>query len=442
MARVLKFARDAGLTAEKADMNSGQVKLTGKVKDFSRAFNVELDDYKNGSVVNRELAENLSVPRNLASDVQGIFGVDNRQIKTTSDLQLTHSPARQATAGIGDSFLPNELADMYNFPKESMGGGQAVAILEFAGGLDPVANDRYYKDNGLQEPKIQTVKLDGVSGTPGTEWFDSEVALDSQVIGAVAPEANQQLIFAPYSKQGWVDAITRATFPENGEKQNSAISISWGDPESQWSDQEIQNIDMAFKKAALKGISIFVASGDEGAKGRFGQGKYCVQYPASDPWVTATGGTKFDENGKEVAWKGSGGGISTKFDVPDFQKGITLPPDIGGSGKPGRGVPDIAGIADGYRIRVKQRGDEETVGGTSAVAPLYAALMMRVNGALGHPVGYLNPFLYQNGNSGIFNDITEGNNEGYNAGPGWDAVTGWGSIKGDKFLELLRQQGK
>jgi kumamolisin len=104
-------------------------------------------------------------------------------------------------------------------------------------------------------------------------------------------------------------------------------------------------------------------------------------------------------------------------------------------------VPDIAGDASpstGYIVRV---GDNEVVvGGTSAVAPLYAAMMMRINGALGKPVGFLNPFLYKHGNSGIFNDITQGNNNGFNAGPGWDAATGWGSIRGSELLAQLRSE--
>jgi kumamolisin len=162
--------------------------------------------------------------------------------------------------------------------------------------------------------------------------------------------------------------------------------------------------------------------------------------------VTGTGGTRLDHSGGEVVWNegggATGGGISDKFPVPDFQKDVDLPANANGNGHTGRGAPDIAGDAapsTGYEIRVG--GQEQVVGGTSAVAPLYAGLMMRVNGALGHPVGYLNPILYKNANSGIFNDITDGNNNGYNAGPGWDAATGLGSIDGQKFLDLMRSQG-
>jgi len=117
----------------------------------------------------------------------------------------------------------------------------------------------------------------------------------AQIIGAVAPDANQQLIFAPNTDQGFLDAITRATFAESGEKQNTAISISWGAPETAWTDQAVKSMDAAFKKAALKGISVFAASGDSGANNN--TDKFAADYPSSDPFVTGTGGTQLDRSG-------------------------------------------------------------------------------------------------------------------------------------------------
>lgn len=444
LTNVLKFAKDNALTADKADASSGQVKLRGKVQDFCKAFNVQLDDYKDGPFVSRQRQGNISVPKDLANDIQGVFGLENSKLAQPHLKKLPADQKPQAST----SYLPNEVADLYHFPKENMGTGQSVGIIELGGGLDLQDNSQYYKDHGLKEPKIQLVGVDGAKSTTGSD-ADGEVALDTQIIGAIAPEANQQLIFAPNSDQGFIDAITRATFAEKGEVQNSAISISWGAAENNWTDQATKNMDAAFKKAALKGISVFAASGDNGSTDGSSDGKHYADYPSSDPFVTGTGGTKLERNGKEVTWNdgagggATGGGISEKFPVPDFQKGVHLPANANKHGKAGRGDPDIAGDASpttGYKVRYG--GSEDVVGGTSAVAPLYAALMMRVNGALGHPVGYLNPILYNNGKSGIFKDITEGNNGGYKAGPGWDAATGWGSIDGQKFLDLLRKQGK
>lgn len=443
--RIVQFAKDNHLKAERIDDRSGQVVLKGKVADFARAFNVKIEDYQNGNNVNRERSGLISVPRNIAGDVQGVFGLDSRPQAESHVKLLPPGISPRAVSG----YMPDEVANQYKFPKDSMGAGQSVGIVEFGGGLDLKDNSQYYKDHGLKEPKVQIVTIGDAKNKPGGS-ADSEVALDSQVIGVIAPEATQQLIFAPNSEQGFLDAITRATFPEKGEIQNSAISISWGMPESSWSEQALQNMNAAFKKAALKGISVFAAAGDDGAKDKSSDGKFTADYPAADPWVTGAGGTNLNIGAdKEVTWNdgngpfsgSTGGGLSRVFPVPDFQGGIKLPADANNDGKTGRGVPDIAGNASpftGYRVRY--RGSETVMGGTSAVAPLYAALTMRLNGALGRPVGHWNAFLYKNGGTDMFRDITDGNNNGYSAGPGWDAATGWGSVRGDKMLEALKKQ--
>jgi kumamolisin len=220
-----------------------------------------------------------------------------------------------------------------------------------------------------------------------------------------------------------------------------------------WSDQGKRGMNLAFKKAALKGISVFAASGDDGAIDAAPSKTFQVDYPATDPYVTGTGGTRLTINngqlGSEVAWnngkgRGSGGGGISPDEVPDYQKGVQMPPNANNTGVLGRGVPDVAGNADpvtGYKIRVG--GSETVMGGTSAVAPLYAALAVRLNEGLGDgkQVGFMNPFLYKNGLAGtapFFNDVTSGNNNGYNTGPGWDAVTGWGSLNGEKLLAAYK----
>ncbi len=442
--RIEQFAKDNGLSIESKDSRSGKIELKGTVSQLSSAFKVGIEDYKDGNELTRERTGTISVPRSVASDIQGVFGLDSGKAAEPYYRKLP----KGIQPRVAQSHLPNEVADLYNFPKQSMGKGQSVAILQFGGGLDRFDNSQYYANHNLPLPDIQTVGVSGAKSSPGS-LYDNEVALDSQVIGAVAPEAKQQLIFAPNSEQGFVDAITRATFPEEGEIQNTAISISWGAPEVSWSDQAKQNLNLAFKKAALKGISVFAAAGDDGAKNRSPDGRFNADYPSSDPFVTGCGGTLLRDS-SEVAWNDgpgdshtSGGGISQFFPVPEFQKGIKLPPSANKDNKEGRGAPDVAGNASpmtGYVIRV--HGTDTIMGGTSAVAPLYAALMMRVNGALGQPAGYLNPFLYKKGMEGsdIFRDITKGKNNGYDAGPGWDAVTGWGSINGSKFLDALKKE--
>ncbi len=458
--RVLKLAADNNLKAADVDMRSGRIELKGAAKDFGGAFKVKLNEYQDATGLSFQQHEGtLSVPKSMRKDVEGIFGLDSKPLATPKFVILPPGGGIEPH-GLFTGYMPGQVAEAYNFPKESMGAGQAVAIVELGGGLDRADNSAYYKSHNLKEPEINIVTVGGAENKVGGA-ADGEVALDSQIIGAVAPDAKQMLIFGPNTDQGFLDTITRATFTKPGEAENSAISVSWGAPESSWAPDAMRAMDLAFKKAALKGISIFCASGDTGAKDNAPDKKYTPDFPSADPWVTGTGGTKLkvDASGhrkSEDAWNdgwliglgktvAGGGGISAFFQVPDYQAGVKMPPNANKTGVPGRGVPDIAGnasVLEGYQVRFG--GKEMPIGGTSAVAPLYAALTMRLNGALGHPVGFLNPFLYEQGKNGgkIFHDITNGDNAGYNAGPGWDATTGWGTIDGQKMLDALRKSGK
>jgi kumamolisin len=210
----------------------------------------------------------------------------------------------------------------------------------------------------------------------------------------------------------------------------------------------MMSFNEAFAAAAAMGISVFVASGDTGSTDQIAGNVAYVDFPASCPFVTSCGGTRLVSGTMmETVWNngpnprtggGSGGGISHVFPVPVYQTGpgINLPPSINPPHHPGRGVPDICGNADpntGYRVRVD--GKNIVVGGTSAVAPLWAGLFARINQSLGRPAGFANTLLYSvvSATPGALRDITHGNNDltgrvgGYRAGPGWDPCSGLGS---------------
>ena len=167
-------------------------------------------------------------------------------------------------------------------------------------------------------------------------------------------------------------------------------------------------------------------------------GNVHVEYPASSPWAIGCGGTRIDTTGNtinsEVVWNengsGTGGGISDRFAVPVFQQGTSLPANVS-TGKKGRGVPDVAGdaaVSSGYLIVI--RGNTQVVGGTSAVAPLWAGLTALINQATTYPSGFFLPMLYDNPQ--LLRVITQGNNKpvnsnlGYTAGNQWSACTGLG----------------
>lgn len=446
--QLTKFAENYGLKIAESDLRSGRVVLKGTAKQFSEAFRTQLNEYRlNGQSV-RERSGAVFVPKTVARNIEGVFGLDDHPRALPHNTEA--GPALDD--GSRTAYRADEVAQAYNFPKGTTGRGQSAAIVELGGGIDMENESAYYKANGLKVPDISIVKLHDVQSNVGRNpRADQEVSLDSQVLGTIAPDAKQMIIFAKNSEQGFIDAIARGTFPEKNESSNQAISISWGQPFESMSEQGKRGMDLALKKAALKGISVFVAAGDDGANDNVPDGKMHVDFPAANPFVTGVGGTTLTlKDGKiqsEVAWNDSrgttGGGISPE-EAPEYQKDLKL------SDKPlsGRGVPDLAGNASfntGYKIR--SNGADIISGGTSAVAPLYASLALRLNEGLSgtRTVGFMNPFLYQQGisaNPTIFNDVTSGNNKGYEAGKGWDPVTGWGSLNGEKLLEAYKQAAK
>jgi kumamolisin len=272
--------------------------------------------------------------------------------------------------------------------------------------------------------------------------------LDIEIAAAIAPKAKIVVYFAGNSSQGFLDAVTKAV--HDTVNKPSVISISWGGPESNWSGQAFEQFDQAFQAAAAVGVTVTVAAGDNGSSDGASDGQPHVDFPASSPNVLACGGTTLNASDtqifSEVVWNdpnggATGGGISDQFPVPAYQQNAGVPPSANSSKTVGRGVPDVAANADpatGYVVRAD--GQEAVVGGTSAVAPLWAGLIALLNQSLGKPVGFLNPTLYGfDTASGVFRDITEGNNGAYTAGPGWDACTGLGVAVGEKLLQALSQ---
>jgi kumamolisin len=250
--------------------------------------------------------------------------------------------------------------------------------------------------------------------------------------------------FSSNTDQGFQDAISTAI--HDASHNPSVISISWGGPESSWSQTAINSMDTACQSAAALGITITVASGDSGSSdGATGNN---VDFPASSPHVLACGGTALKAtNGQrqsEVVWNNqatgdgaTGGGVSAAFPLPTWQANAGVPETSSAASTGGRGVPDVAGDAapeTGYQILVD--GQQEVVGGTSAVAPLWAGLIALLNQQLGRKVGFLNPQLYPLGGTAFF-DITSGNNGAFSAHTGWDPCTGLGSPNGQLLLTSL-----
>jgi kumamolisin len=450
------FGVGCGLTVDKQNSSllRRRVELRGPIDAFNRAFEVELSDYEPGSSINRggrfhAIVGPVTVPANLVGAIEAVLGLDNRPIATPKiRVRRRSAAAKGQDAG---TFTPPQVAQVYNFPAApagtSGGAGQTIGIIELGGGYRPGDVTSYFANAvGITAPTVTDVILDGGSNDPTTaSSADGEVLLDIEVAGSVAPGAKIVVYFTTNTDQGFQDAISAAI--HDATNNPGVISISWGGPESTWSQTAIASMDSTCQSAAALGITIAVASGDNGSSDG-GSGNN-VDFPASSPHVLGCGGTALTAgNGQrrsEVVWNdqasgggATGGGVSTIFPLPAWQANAGVPK----SGKGGRGVPDVAGDASpetGYQILVD--GQQEVVGGTSAVAPLWAGLTALLNQQLGRKAGFLNPQLYSLGDVPFF-DITTGNNGAFSAGTGWDPCTGLGSPDGQRLLASLAPLAK
>jgi kumamolisin len=453
---VARFARQHGLRVVGPRTLAGRmVHLSGTIANFRRAFRVGLAVYRYAGGIYRGRTGPVNVPLILDGVVQGVFGLDNRPVAKP------HFRRKKQLGGawphaLGLSYSPTDVAKLYNFPAGADGKGQCIGIVELGGGYSPGDLSLYFRRLGIPLPQVVSVSVNGAQNRPtgNPNGPDGEVMLDIEVAGAVAPGAKIVVYFARNTDQGFLRAINRAVLDRV--HRPSVISISWGGPESSWTQQSLNAFNSAFHAAGHMGVTVCVASGDggstDGQPGRLAH----VDFPASSPYVLACGGTRLEASGgsisAETVWNdgpqggGGGGGISEYFPLPPWQANAGVPPSVNPGHHVGRGVPDLAGNADentGYKVRVD--GTDTVIGGTSAVAPLTAGLVALVNQELGTPVGYLNPLLYSKlGKSNAFHDITQGNNDltgnlgAYKAGPGWDACSGFGSPNGSAILAALQ----
>ena len=449
--KVEQFAKEHGLEVLEKSPAKRTVVLQGTAPAMSEAFQVELAMYARGDQEYRSREGKVKVPAELEPIIEAVVGLDAHPIarphlRRAGEREGLISP--HAAAG---GFSPVEIAQLYDFPAGEDGTGETIAIIELGGGFRDEDLDKYFSDLGVPRPTVTAVELGTAQNSPSTpDSDDGEVMLDIEVAGAIAPGANQLVYFANNTTRGFLGAIQEAV---HDERSPSVISISWGAPEDggAWTPTNLQAFDDAFREAALVGVTICVAAGDNGSTDGVEDGRQHVDFPASNPFVIACGGTRLEaSNGtvtEEVVWEqigATGGGISVAFKPPpSYQDSANIDPPVNPDQEPGRGVPDVAGDAapdTGYQVRVD--GVDTVIGGTSAVAPLWAGLVARLNQSLrpsiGHPVGFLNAALYAAGaqHSG-FSDITQGNNGAFQAHEGWDACTGLGRPIGTKLLEAL-----
>jgi kumamolisin len=448
--RVEEAARAFGARILATDLASRRIRIAAPADALASAFGTSLawvssTDHTGTAITHRQRTGGLHLPAAMADCVTAVLGLDDRP-QARANLRIA------VPAAVTTSYTPPQLGLIYAFPDDTDGSGQSVAIIELGGGYTASDLDTYFSGLGLATPAVTAVGVDGATNAPDGDpnGADGEVALDIEVVGALAPAAKIVVYFAPNTDAGFIDAVSTAA---HASPTPAAISISWGQSEDAWTAQARNALDQAFVDAASLGATVTVASGDDGSSDRVAGGGAHVDFPASSPHAVACGGTRLHADpatgtvSSETVWNNgpgrgaTGGGVSTAFPRPSWQADAGVPAGAHGTG---RGVPDVAANADpdtGYRVRVD--GTDTVIGGTSAAAPLWAALIARIVQSTGKPLGLAQPALYAATAAGTtppgFRDVTSGNNGAFAAGPGWDGCTGLGAPVGTALLGVLNQ---
>jgi subtilase family serine protease len=381
---------------------------------------------------------------------------------------------------------PQEIRTAYNINPLLNAGytgkGQTIVIID-SFGSPTIEQDLKKFDAGYGLPDPPSFQIISPLGTvPYDPTNDDQVSwafetsLDVQWAHAIAPEANIVLLTSPVSETQGI-----AGLPEFAQlikyaldhRLGNIISQSWGTAENTLfndADRHIFNeFNALYARAAAQGVTVLGVTGDFGASNPDTNGGFfpfpTVQFPGSSPFVTAVGGTSLrtDTRGNyqsETVWNNiplgssfaTGGGISQQFSMPAYQA-ATLPGSMKEQLKGHRGVPDMAYSANARTASVLAycsflgAGTEGfyLFGGTSEGAPQWAGIVAIANQYAHHPLGFLNPKLYALGKlhaSSFYHDVTSGNNSGrgvtgYEAAPGWDLTTGWGTPNADALVRAL-----
>ncbi len=439
VALVEEFAREYGVAVGRVDLAARTVELVGTVAQLNAAFGVDLGVYQGPAITYRGRVGEIYIPVACESAVVAVLGLDNRP--QAGAHYVVYRPGHVAAPLATVGYPPQEVARRYGFPTGVTGAGQTVAIIELGGGYRTADLTAYFREQGLPLPTVSAVSVDGAGNRPG-DPDDVEVMLDIEVVGAVAGGAAIAVYFAPNTTKGFYDAIAAAV--HDSVRKPSIISISWGQAESGWTVQAMNSYDALFGDAGPAGVTAYAAAGDGGANDGVGGTSLHVDFPSSSPHVVGCGGTRLTDT-DETVWNAlatghgaTGGGVSGHFPLPAYQMDAGVPRNP--AGQPGRGVPDVAGDADpatGYQIRVN--GKDQVVGGTSAVAPLWAGLTALANQDRPQPAG--DPHARMYADPAALRDIVTGDNDGYQAGPGWDACTGLGVPDGAATVAVLSGSG-
>lgn len=427
--------------------NPGDLMLeaAGTAAQIEQAFHVVINNYTTPTLKFFSATAQPLLPASLAGNVTSVVGLSNQTVVKPMVLHANVSGQQVGTTPTGTDlpgyYLPTDIHaayDLNNVYSEGITGqGETIAIMTLAD-LNPSDVQYFWQNTGLPaQPTLTIVPVDWLSSGPSFNGSD-ESTLDAEESGAMAPGANiLEYVGSGPTLQAMIDTYLHIVSQDKAQVMTS----SWGAPEDETPTSFMDAQNDLFLQAAAEGISNYAASGDSAAYDDPNTSSPTVDFPASDPYVSAAGGTSLylnpanDSRVEETAWTynpaldwGSGGGYSAYFKEPVWEQNAGIPdPTLM------NGLPDVALDADpltGYQIYY-EGAYASGYGGTSFAAPQWAGITALADQALGKSLGFVNPLWFSLCQTGeyatAFHDITEGNNGAYSAGTGWDPVTGWGT---------------
>lgn len=469
-AKVKEELETFGLQVSDVSLATRSLHARGTVQQMEAAFGVTLGTYESsGQGQFRGREGNITVPAALDGIITGVFGLDERQMARRKATPTQAGPA---------ALTPADLEARYQFPPGD-GAGQTVAIAELGGAYFPSDVQAFCQKYGLAVPAITPISagyplltLQQIQQMPQQKqqviMEDSgEVMMDIEIVAALCPAAAISVYFAHFTQKGWIDLLNAAT---TAQPVPVALSVSWGLAEDapDWSGSAIQEINQRLQAAAMVGMTVMAAAGDDGSGDQMQDGHAHVNFPASSPFVLAVGGTMLDGTPpEELVWwvspgyragggGSTGGGVSTVFPRPAWQ--TVQVASLNAGSIDGRVIPDIAALAGPPYYDLIFQGQDSPNGGTSAATPLWAGLLARIVAGLpaGKQLRFLTPLLYGAAPNGQpvgqagCHDITSADNHneagnngqppavpGYAAGPGYDAASGWGTPIGTQLQQVL-----
>jgi kumamolisin len=402
------------------------------------------------------------LPEDLASVVDSVTGLDQtRKSRPRYHLESEaggYTPRPKVSKGQTISQAAIKQAYGFNgiYSKGITGKGQHIAIATYGGFHMEDVNQFFVQSKISPAPKVDQVTFNGAPAMD--EDSAVETQLDSEFSGMMAPGAEIHVYTSSQNNDAGELALFTKILDDGRAK---VVNYSWGSCEAEVVPAHQADMDKLFARAVAQGVNVMIASGDSGDKGCAKSEKKSAGWPATEPYVVAVGGTTYALNSagqlEETAWSGataktggSGGGVSTLYPLPAYQRNFQTPyvgrsiPDVAFNANPKSGeavwtscVPSVTGACTHGAAHWMN------IGGTSMAAPQWSGFMALVGEARSKArksdVGYLNPTIYALSASvraQVFHDVTTGSN-GYKAGPGWDAVTGWGSMQADALLTYL-----